>query len=470
MTQLPAVVLLLLADPVFTAPPAPNESELRVQREARRLVAQLVAVDTVAANETKALRPIAEHLRKSGIHAQILESAPGRGNLIARIKGKGSKRPLLLLAHIDVVPVAGQPWTVPPFRLTEKDGYLYGRGVNDDKGMAAAIVAIAVEARKRPMPLSRDLIVALTAGEETGGFAGVGWLVEHHPELLDAELGVNEGSGGGLTVADDLSHIVEVDIGLGQKTYQSYRVTAHGRGGHSSMPRADLNPIYPLAVALQRIGALTFPSRVLPATRPGIAALAELEKPPLSDALRRTAQAGAVSPEDDAVLLKDAISNAFVRTTCIATMLQGSNQENVLPVSAEAIVQCRLLPGDTIEGVREALVAAVGDAKVEITPAKPNGSVGKPMSAEGEIPDAVRRVSRRFWGDVPVVEGFGFGADDGRYLTARGALVYGVHPNPTSNDDGRLGHGAHGPDERVSARWYAEGVQWLNALVLELAQ
>jgi len=195
-----------------------------------------------------------------------------------------------------------------------------------------------------------------------------------------------------------------------------------------------------------------------------------LEKPPLSDALRRTAQAGAVSPEDDAVLLKDAISNAFVRTTCIATMLQGSNQENVLPVSAEAIVQCRLLPGDTIEGVREALVAAVGDAKVEITPAKPNGSVGKPMSAEGEIPDAVRRVSRRFWGDVPVVEGFGFGADDGRYLTARGALVYGVHPNPTSNDDGRLGHGAHGPDERVSARWYAEGVQWLNALVLELAQ
>ena len=281
-----------------------------------------------------------------------------------------AKRPLLLLAHVDVVPVTGQPWTVPPFRLTEKDGYLYGRGVNDDKGMAAAVVAIAVEARKRPTRLSRDLIVALTAGEETGGFAGVAWLVEHHPELLDAELGLNEGSGGGLEVADDLSRIVEVDIGLGQKTYQSYRVTARGRGGHSSVPRADLNPIYPLAVALQRIGALTFPSRVLPATRPGIAAMAALEKPPLSDALRRTAEAGAVSPEDDAVLSKDAISNAFVRTTCIATMLQASTQENVLPVSAEATVQCRLLPGDTIEGVREALVSAVGDAKAEVTPTK----------------------------------------------------------------------------------------------------
>ena len=469
MTRLPAVILLVLAAPLFAAPPAPSESELRVQSEAKRLVAQLVAVDTVAANETKALRPIAEHLRKSGIHSQILESAPGRGNLVARVKGDGSRRPLLLLAHVDVVPVTGQPWTVPPFRLTEKDGYLYGRGVNDDKGMAAAIVAIAVEARKRPTRLSRDLIVALTAGEETGGFAGVAWLVEHHPELLDAELGLNEGSGGGLTVADDLSRIVEVDIGLGQKTYQSYRVTARGRGGHSSVPRADLNPIYPLAVALQRIGVLTFPSRVLPATRPGIAAMAELEKPPLSDALRRTAEAGAVSPEDDAVLSKDAISNAFVRTTCIATMLQGSTQENVLPVSAEAIVQCRLLPGDTIEGVREALVSAVGDAKAEVTPAKAWGT-GKPMSAEGEVPDAVRRVSQRFWGDIPVVEGFGFGADDGRYLTARGALVYGIHPNPTSNDDGRLGYVAHGPDERVSARWYAEGVRWLNALVLELAQ
>ena len=471
MTRLHAAVLLLLAAPVpvLAAPPAPSDSEVRVQREARNLLAQLVAVDTVAANESKALAPIAELLRKAGISAQVLESELGRGNLIARVKGNGSKRPLLLLAHIDVIPVTGQPWTVPPFQLTEKDGYLYGRGANDDKGMAAAIVAIAVEARKRPTPLSRDLVVALTAGEETGGFAGVRWLVEHHPDLLEAEVGLNEGSGGGLTLSDDLSRIEAVHIGLGQKTYQSYRVSSHGRGGHSSMPRADLNPIYPLAVALEHIGAFTFPARVLPATRPAIAALGKVEEPPLSDALLRTAETGVVSHEDDAVLSKDAISNAYIRTTCVATMLQGSNQENVLPVSAEAIVQCRLLPGDTIEGVREALVKAVGDPKVEIAVTKDMGT-GKPMSAEGEVPDAIRRVSRRFWGDVPVIEGFGFGADDGRYLTARGALVYGVHPNPTSKDDDRLGHVAHGPDERVSARWYPEGVRWLNALVFELAQ
>ncbi len=464
-----AAALLLLAPVALAAPPPPSESEQRIVQEARSLLAQLVAVDTVAANETTALRPLVELFRTSGVPTELLESAPGRGNLVARIKGTGSKRPLLLLAHIDVVPVAGQPWTVPPFQLTEKNGYLHGRGVNDDKGMAAAIVAIALEAARSKSLLSRDLVVALTAGEETGGFDGVGWLVEHRPELLDAEIGLNEGSGGGLTVKDDLSGIEKVDIGLGHKTYQSYRLVARGRGGHSSTPRADLNPIYPLAVALQRIGAFSFPPRVIPATRPAIAAYAATEKPPLGDALRRTAETGSVSPADDAILSKDAIANAFVRTTCIATMLQGSNQENVLPVSAEATVQCRLLPGDTLEGVHETLVRVVGDAKVEVTMLRPDGG-RVPMPAEGEVPDAIRRVSRQFWGDVPVIEGFGFGSNDGRFLTARGARVYGTHPNPTSIEDARLGFDAHGPDERVSARWYAEGVRWLNALVLDLAR
>ena len=469
MARSTVLVLLLLARGALAEPPLETESERRIERDARRLLAQLVGVETVAANETRALEPIAKYLRQSNIPVQILESAPGRGNLVARVKGNGSKRPLLLLAHVDVVPVAGQPWTVPPFKLTEKDGYLYGRGVNDDKGMAAAIVAIAVEARKASKPLSRDLIVALTAGEETGGFAGAGWLVEHHPELLEAELGLNEGSGGGVTLADDLSRVVEVDIGLGQKRYQSFRLRAQGRGGHSSTPRVDLNPIYPLATALERIGRFQFPPRVLPATRPGIAALARLEKPPLADALHRTAETGAVSEADEPVLAKDAIANAFVRTTCIATMLQGSNQENVLPVSAEATVQCRLLPGDTVEGVREALVKAVGDAKVEIAATKDWGPAST-APAEGLVPDAIRRVSRAYWPEVPIVGGFGFGANDGRHVATLGTLVYGVHSNPTSIEDGRLGFDAHGPDERVSARWYAAGVRWLNAVVLELAR
>ena len=201
----------------------------------------------------------------------------------------------------------------------------------------------------------------------------------------------------------------------------------------------------------------------------GIAALAKLEKAPLADALRRTAESGAVSETDEPVLAKDAIANAFVRTTCIATMLQGSNQENVLPVSAEAIVQCRLLPGDTVEGVRDSLVKAVGDPKVEIAPSGDWGPAST-VSAEGIVPDAIRRVTRAYWPDVPIVEGFGFGANDARYFATLGTLVYGAHSNPSSIEDGRLGFDAHGPDERVSARWYAEGVLWLNTVVLELAR
>ena len=460
---------LLMSGAALAQPPPATAAEKRVQREARELLERLVAIDTSNGQESAALGPIAERFRKSGVPAEIVESAPGRGNLIARVRGTGAKKPLLLLAHVDVVPVTGQPWTVPPFTLTEKDGYLYGRGVNDDKGMAAAAVAIALEAARTETRLSRDLIVALTAGEETGGFAGVGWLVEHRPELLDAEIGLNEGNGGGLTLASDMQQIEEVDVGLGSKTYQSYRIVSKGRGGHSSVPPSDVTPITTLAVALQRVGAYKFPARVLPATRPAIAAFGKTQKPPLADALGRVAGTSSVSPEDDKILSADPISNAFIRTTCVATMLQGSNQENVLPASVEAIVNCRLLPGDTPESVRGVLVAALGDAKVEIAPTRPWGT-GRPMNAEGEVVDAIRRVTRTMWGGVPIVAGFGFGANDGRYLTGRGAIVYGVHPNPTTVEDSRLGYDAHGPDERVSARWYDEGVRWLNALVGDLAR
>src|SRR5438552_16150422 len=274
-----------------------------VEAEARQILDEILRVDTSHGNETAALQPLLVRFQRAGVRAQILESAPGRGNLVARVPGTGAMRPLLLLAHIDVVPVEGQPWSVPPFQPTEKDGYLYARGVSDDKAMADAFTAIALEAAAGPPKLASDLIVALTAGEETGGLVGVRWLAQNHRDLLDAELALNEG--GGLLVAPDLSRMEAVQIGVAEKTFQSYHLTVKGQGGHSSVPPTDVDPVVTLARALQRIGELRFPAKVIPEAREGIALSARSEKPPLSDALKRAAETGKVSPEDDAVISKD---------------------------------------------------------------------------------------------------------------------------------------------------------------------
>src|SRR5207253_10304309 len=177
-------------------------------------------------------RPLLARFQRAGVQAQILESGPGRGNLVARVRGTGARRQLLLLAHVEVVPVEGQPWSVAPFQPTEKDGYLYARGVSDDKAMASAFAAIALEAARSQQKLGRDLIVALTAGEETGGLAGARWLAQNHRDLIDAELALNEG--GALIAATDLSRMEAVQIGVAEETFQSYGRTGQGTGGHPS--------------------------------------------------------------------------------------------------------------------------------------------------------------------------------------------------------------------------------------------
>src|SRR2546430_493424 len=362
-----------------------------LETEARQILDQLLRVDTSHGNETAALQPVLARFQQAGIRAQILESAPGRGNMVARVPGSGKKRPLLLLAHIDVVPVEGQPWTVPPFQPTEKDGFLYARGVSDDKAMAAAFTAIALEAARSPQKLSRDLIVALTAGEETGGLVGVRWLAQNHRDLLDAELALNEG--GSLLVAPDLSRMEAVQIGVAEKTFQSYRLTVKGKGGHSSVPPTDSDPVVTLARALQRVGDLRFPAKVLPEAREGIALAALHEKPPLSDALKHVAQAGSVSPQDEAVIGKDRLANAQIRSTCVTTMLKASPQDNVLPTTAEATVNCRILPDETRDQTQARVAQAIGDPAVEL---KPPAGIGfpKPSPITGPVNEAAHGALR----------------------------------------------------------------------------
>ncbi len=292
-------------------------------------------------------------------------------------------------------------------------------------------------------------------------------MAQNHRDLIDAELALNEG--GALVVAPDLSRMESVEIGVAEKTFQSYALTVKGKGGHSSVPPTDSDPVVTLARALQRVGELRFPAKVLPESREGIALQALREKPPLSTALEHAAQSGALSPQDEAVIGKDRLANAQVRTTCVTTMLKAAPQDNVLPTTAQATVNCRILPDETREQTQARLAQAIADPAVEL---KPTGDIGfaKPSPISGPVTEAVHAAARSLWGDVPVSHSMGTGATDSRHLREIGIQSYGLGGAPGTQDDQRAGRAAHGADERRPIKWMGEGVRFLSEVTLQLAR
>jgi acetylornithine deacetylase/succinyl-diaminopimelate desuccinylase-like protein len=435
--------------------------------EAHEILLQLLAVDTSHGHETDALKPVAERFRAAGVPVEIVESEPGRGNLVARVRGSGARRPLLLVAHIDVVPVDGQPWTTPPFTPTMKEGHLYARGVGDDKSMAAAFVAIALEMARTKRAHGRDVIVALTAGEETGGAAGVRWLLAHRRELLDAEWALNEG--GPMRLSADESRIEAMGIGVAEKVFQSFKLVTHGKGGHSSVPPTDDDPVVRLARGLIKVGELRFPARVLPAARASLTEAAGHEKGALAEALLRAGKGEAIRPADEAALHENPFYNALIRTTCVTTMLQGAPQDNVLPTTAEATVNCRMLPDETREATRARLIAAIADPALEVSFGADIGS-GPMASMDAEPARVLTKLAKKRWPGVAVEPWFTTGATDSRSLRGAGTQAWGVACSPISIEDARKGRGAHGPDERRSPRWIDEGTRFLRDAVLELSK
>lgn len=439
-----------------------------LELEARAVLRELLVVDTSHGNETAALKPVARRLKAARIPFQILESSRGRGNLVARLRGSGAKRPLLLIAHVDVVPVEGQAWETDPFRLTEKNGFLYGRGVGDDKGRAAALVATMLELARTRAHLSRDVILALTSGEETGGTAGAGWLLANHRPLIDAEVALNEG--GSVILSSDAETVIGVGIGAAEKSYQSYRVTAHGKGGHSSVPPTDDDPTLALGRALVKLAEHRFPARAIPAVKESLGFYAAYEAPDLAEALRNIASsAPAVGEAEERKVRGDRLYNALIRTTCVTTMLSGSSQDNVLPTKAEATVNCRILPDETREATEATLAKVIDDTSVEIAPAQEEKS-GPPSPVDGEASEAIRRVARTMFGDrVVVFHSMSTGASDSLHLRAAGIPAYGISAGPTSLEELRAGHGAHGPNERRPAKWMDRGVTYVRNIVRALA-
>lgn len=449
--------LLCLA---LAAAPAPIDDEA-VFKEARVILAELVAADTTnpPGNEARAVKLIAKRLKRAGIPFEVTTFEPGRDNLVARLRGDGSERPLLLIAHLDVVGTAGQAWTVPPHTLTEKDGYLYGRGVGDDLGMAAVDLALCLALQRARVPLRRDLIVAFTGDEESGG-AGARWLIANRRQSLDAEVAFNEG--GGPLLTDD-GKIELLQLQTAEKTYQDFTVSTVGTTGHSSVPLPD-NAIVELAEALVGIASHPFPDRLLPVTRASLAGRAPFEAAPLGPALARLAQSSGALPAADLDLVRQQPSLAAqLHTTCSPTLLTAGTRENALPASASANVNCRLLPDETIAAVTAQLQDAAG-SRAKVSAVKDFGSAG-PSPLEGPGPNAVRRAGEAIWPGVKLVPTMSAGADDSRFLRAAGIQAYGFLPIALSDADDRR---AHGLDERIPVSSLRTGVALFRHLILEL--
>jgi acetylornithine deacetylase/succinyl-diaminopimelate desuccinylase-like protein len=435
------------------------------QRMARDFLRELVEIDTThsTGNTTRAAEAMAARLIAAGFPEEdirVLGPKPDKGNLVARFRGRDSGRePLLLLAHIDVVEADPADWNLDPFTFVERDGYYYGRGTTDDKDEAAIHIANLIRLRQEGFRPDRDVIVALTADEEGGSDNGVVWLLEHHRGLIDAEYALNEGGGGAMKNGERISNNVQAS----EKVYQSFRLEVTNPGGHSSLPVKE-NAIYRLADALLALREFDFPVTLNDVTRVFFERSATLEEGELAAALRGVLEEPP-DPGSVAFLSRTPFYNARLRTTCIATKLDGGHAENALPQRATATVNCRVLPGEAIDTVEETLVSVIGDDQVAVSrvaPATP--SPPSPLSAEVLVP--IERITEEMWPGVPVVPTMSTGATDGLFLRNAGIPVYGV-----SGLFGEIGDNrAHGQDERILIRSFFEGQEFLYRLTKALSR
>ena len=458
-----SLLLLSLALPVMAAVPSPDDATRHLTRD---IYQQLVETNTTesSGNCTTAAQAMAARLKAAGftgddVQVLIPPDAPRKGNLVARLRGScqgsGCEKPLLLLAHLDVVEAKREDWSVDPFVLTEKDGYFYGRGSGDDKAMAAIWVANLIRYKQEHWTPKRDLIVALTADEETGIANGVAWLLANHRPLIEAAFALNEGGGGRLK---DGRHLYN-GVGASEKVYVSFALTARNKGGHSSVPRKD-NAIYELAAALGRLEAFTFPVELNDVTRAWFERMGAVEEGQTAADMKAVASGDAGAA---ARLSELPNYNALLRTTCVATRLEGGHADNALPQLARATVNCRVLPNDAPDDVMASIVKVVNDLAIEVTwidKAKP--SAPSPLLPAAINP--IEQVTKEFWG-VPVIPSMSTGASDGLYLRNAGIPTFGVSGLFAEIGDNR----AHGRDERVAVASFYDSLQFLYTLVKRMA-
>jgi len=466
-----AAILAALVAPALLAPAAASADPLRPDQQAfRALFEELVETDTTlsAGSCTDAAEKMAARLRKAGLpnsalHRVVLPDKPKEGNLVAVLKGTVAKaRPMLLLAHLDVVEAKREDWTRDPFVLVEEDGFFFGRGVADDKAMAAIWVDTLVRFLEAGYVPPRTIKLALTCGEETiGAFNGAEYLSTERHELIDAGFALNEGAAG---ILDADGKRILLTIQVGEKTSQNYRLEITNPGGHSSLPVPD-NAIHRLAAGITRIAGYSFPIQLNDTTRGYFTKTAELVGGEMGAAMKALLR----NPKDAkalAVVSADRRYNAALRTTCVTTLLDAGHATNALPQRATANVNCRIYPGTTPEQIREVLVKLVADPGIAITIPEIRGPVAKTPPITPALMGPIERVSAKHYPGLPIIPILQPGATDAQFTSNAGIPTYGIGGIFFESDGG----GAHGLDERLRVVSLYDGRDYLYDLVKAFAE
>ena len=428
------------------------------REEALAILRGLIRIDTSNGNETAAAQYLQSVLAKEGIASEIYELEPGRGNLVARLKGSGKQRPLLLMGHTDVVQVERDKWTVDPFAAEVKDGYIYGRGASDDKGMTAVCAAILLQLKRRNIALDRDVIFLAEAGEEAQPRVGIEFMVEQHWDKIAAEFALNEG---GWIYKQPDGSLQYVGVSTTEKVPRRFWLRARGSSGHGSMPRMD-NAITHLAAAVAKLGQWQAPLRLNDTTREFFRRLAEIA-PPEEAALFRDLEEPSVQER----LRRDKpFYNSMLRTSIAPTIIRGGFRVNVVPSEAEAQLDIRMHPDEDLTQFTEMMRKIVADPAVELAP--PQGRlrpITPPSRLDTDMFQALERAQHKVFPGLVTLPVMLTGATDSSQIRAKGVQAYGVGSIANDDDRSRI----HGNDERLSVNGLGQFFEYLFTAVTDIA-
>jgi acetylornithine deacetylase/succinyl-diaminopimelate desuccinylase-like protein len=444
------------------------QSDDATNKLARDIYKQLIEINTTdsVGSTTVAAEAMAQRLRDAGYAAsdvQVIGPNARKGNLVARLRGTGAQKPMLLICHLDVVEARREDWSMDPFQFIEKDGYFYGRGSGDIKDGDAILMTAMIRLKQEGFKPDRDIILALTADEEGGRSNGVEWLIKNHRDLIDAEFILNPDAG---DFELDQGKKLLVGVQAAEKLYQDFDVKVTNPGGHSSLPGKE-NAIYELADGLTRLEHYQFPFELSEVTREYFKREADI----VGGSTGADMKAILKSPPDEAAIARLSESpfyNARMRTTCVATRLEGGHANNALPGMARTNVNCRILPGHTPDQVQATLETVLADPKISVSQIVSSGSGlrSNPLSTlQPTVMTAVEKVAVEMWPGVPVVPVLDAGASDGAISRAAGFPTYGIPGVFMDVDDDR----SHGRDERIRVASFYEGVDFYYRLIKTLS-